>query len=77
MKIMSRHSRNKSNKEKGLGEHLLPAAKDVVESWPVPGFEESDDESKGQHLFISLCTCETEREHSPANLEERDPDLRR
>jgi hypothetical protein len=53
---------------------VVPTSKDIVESWPVTGFEETDNKSKSEHLRICLCTCETESEDCPTDFEEGDPD---
>jgi hypothetical protein len=56
---------------------IVPAAKDVVKSWPVSRFEEADDESESEHLVICLCTCEAKRENCPTDFKEGDPDWKR
>lgn len=53
---------------------VVPATENVVQSWPVARFEETDNESKTQECRVRLCAGETECEHSPPDFEEGNPD---
>lgn len=56
---------------------IVPAAKDVIQSGPVPCFEETDYEPQAEERRVRLGACQSESEDCPAELEERDPDVGR
>ena len=58
-----------------MGQHtfVVPAAKDVVEGWPVACLEETHHEAETQECTIRLRTCEGEGKDCPAKLLKWDP----